>query len=94
MKIVDPNGLSSTDIVFNTKKFYPGRAIMLEGTDGEGDSINGTFLIQSVKMDKLYVIDSSGREFDFDILLFVGEEEEDFTYPSVLQVEFYGEDRT
>jgi|GEM_PF-2217057 len=92
-ELKDDQQLSSVEPVFNRKKFYPGRAIVLTGECGDGDKVDGVFLIRAIKMDKLYVVDSDGREKDFDITAFLTEVEGDEVYPPCMAVEFYGKDR-
>lgn len=52
----DPDGLTVLTTVFDRNKFYPGRAIHLKGYDEDGFSINGSYLIRSVDLKKITVI--------------------------------------
>lgn len=57
----DPNGLTSTAIVFNKNKFYLGRAIKIDGTDEDGETIQGVFLIKTIRLQEMIVIGSDGE---------------------------------
>jgi hypothetical protein len=93
-KLIDEQGYSGTATVFNKKKFYPGRALHLEGMNEEGDSIHGSYLIKSVEHDRMLVTDSNGKETTvfIDWLLSEFDHDENETYEPSIAVELYGED--
>lgn len=93
-KLIDQQGYSDTATVFNKKKFYPGRALRLEGMDEEGDSIYGAYLIKSVEHDRMLVTDSNGTETTvfIDWLLSEFDHDENETYGPSIFVELYGDD--
>lgn len=95
-KYIDPKGYSDTATVFNKKKFYPGRALRLEGMDEEGDPIQGTYLIKSVEHDRMRVIDLSGNEVTvyIDCLLSEIDDGENEIYGPSIFIELYGDDHT
>lgn len=91
---LDPQGYSDTATVFNRKKFYPGRALRLEGMDEEGDPLVGNYLIKSVNHDRMQIIDSDNKEVTVYIewLLTEFDHGENEEYEPSVQVELYGED--
>ncbi|MEC0239471.1 hypothetical protein P4H66_06325 [Paenibacillus dokdonensis] len=93
-RLIDLQEYSDTATVFNKKKFYPGRAILLEGMDEEGDSIHGTYLIKSVNHDRMCVTDSNGKEVTvfIDWLLSEFDHAENETYEPSIVAELYGYD--
>lgn len=94
MIVNDKNGFASYAIVFNPNKFYPGRAIELDGLDEEGAPMKGAFLITRVSLDRMKVVDSDGRQITLYFTSFVEELVGDEILPASIKIIFYGPDHS